>query len=154
MKTFKFVFIAILAFFTTLQANLINTNFNLGYTFSTSAETKFINYKGKDYAVAGIDSVTGQPIFGQVLNGKLTGNFAMFANNGAIRVPKPTMSVMGNNYQFGNFVRDPRTILGGAVVGDVIYGYVSPEPANNGFQAIGGIINKIENKIKEENNKQ
>ena len=41
-----------------------------------------------------------------------------------------------------------------AVVGDVIYGYVSPEPANNGFQAIGGIINKIENKIKEENNKQ
>lgn len=60
-----------------------------------------------------------------------------------ITVSKPKQITEGVNYQFGNFIYDPRTWTYGIALEEVVNGYLSPEPPTNGWQAIGGGINKI-----------
>lgn len=60
-----------------------------------------------------------------------------------IVVSKPKQIHERANYQFGNFIYDPRTWTYGIALEEVVNGYLSPEPPTNGWQAIGGGIYKF-----------
>ena len=69
--------------------------------------------------------ITKQPIYGQIKNEKLTGNYKMFVNNKSISTTKPiNYTIPDNAYWFGNAISDPRVW---------IYGTAGFEIANDIF---------------------
>lgn len=136
--------------FNKMETNaLIKMSENLPKNAVYNAETKLINYKGKDYAVAGIDSVSGQPIFGQVLNGKLTGNYKMFVGGTAMVSKKPAMPTYGSSTLLKDikyeFVKNPyfyTTVgVGGVEIVNDIFNDSMPPSTNLG--TIGATIKDL-----------
>lgn len=71
-----------------------------------------------------------------------------YDDNQVISTTKPINYTIPNNvYWFGNAISDPRVWIYGTAGFEIANGYFSPEPANNGFQAIGGWISKTKDKI-------
>ena len=125
----------------------INNSLPKGYKFDTTKNV-IINSKNQEFIQVGYDNITKQPIYGQIKNEKLTGNYKMFVNNKSISTTKPINYTIPNNvYWFGNAISNPRVWIYGTAGFEIANGYFSPEPANNGFQAIGGWISKTKDKI-------
>ena len=103
-----------------------------------------LRHNGKEYVARSFDLSGNKVIYEQVINKKGTGNFKTTNDKGYfITVSKPKQIHERANYQFGNLIYDPRTWIYGIALEEVVNGYLSPEPSTNGWQAIGGGINKI-----------
>ncbi|WP_188116124.1 hypothetical protein, partial [Campylobacter concisus] len=103
-----------------------------------------LRHNGKEYVARSLDLSGNKVIYEQVINKKGTGNFKTTNDKGYfITVGKPKQITEGVSYQFGNFIYDPKTWAYGVALEEIVNGYLSPEPPTNGFQAIGGGINKF-----------
>ena len=70
--------------------------------------------------------ITKQPIYGQIKNEKLTGNYKMFVNNKSISTTKPINYTIPNNaYWFGNAISDPRVWVYGTAVKEIKNNFIS-----------------------------
>ena len=103
-----------------------------------------LRHNGKEYVARSLDLSGNKVIYEQVINKKGTGNFKTTNDKGYfITASKPKQITEGVSYQFGNFIYDPKTWAYGVALEEIVNGYLSPEPPTNGFQAIGGGINKF-----------
>jgi haemagglutination activity domain protein len=102
-----------------------------------------LRHNGKEYVARSMDIAGNKVIYEQIINSKGTGNFKMMQGGRFVSTGKPVQIIKGVNYKFGNFVYDPKTWAYGIALEEIVNGYLSPEPPTNGWQAIGGGINKI-----------
>lgn len=103
-----------------------------------------LRHNSKEYVARSLDLTGNKVIYEQVINKKGTGNFKTTNDKGYfVTASKPKQIHERANYQFGNLIYDPRTWTYGIALEEVVNGYLSPEPPTNGWQAIGGGINKI-----------
>ncbi|QKF63851.1 hypothetical protein [Campylobacter mucosalis] len=105
---------------------------------ATYNKNGLIIYGGRNYAIAGIDNISKQPVFTQVINGKSTRNFKMFIDGKSITTIKPTnFTPKANADWFGNFMLNPRNWAIGYGVVDFTNGAISPNPPDTLLQGLG-----------------
>ncbi|MDL0089302.1 hypothetical protein [Campylobacter gastrosuis] len=112
---------------------------------ATYNKNGLIIYGGRNYAIAGIDNISKQPVFTQVINGKSTGNFKMFIDGKSITTIKPTnFTPKANADWFGNFMLNPRNWIYGATAFEVandMFNDSTPPSTTKG--QIGAVIKDI-----------
>ena len=70
--------------------------------------------------------ITKQPIYGQIKNEKLTGNYKMFVNNKSISTTKPiNYTIPDNAYWFGNSILNSRVWIYGTAVKEIKNDFIS-----------------------------
>ena len=94
--------------------------------------------------------ITKQPIYGQIKNEKLTGNYKMFVNNKSISTTKPiNYTIPDNAYWFGNTISDPRVWIYGTagfeIANDIFNDSTTPGTQKG---TLGAIIKNMYQNIK------
>lgn len=127
----------------------INSSLPKGYKFDTTKNV-IINSKNQEFIQVGYDSITKQPIYGQIKNEKLTGNYKMFVNNKSISTTKPiNYTIPDNAYWFGNTISDPRVWIYGTagfeIANDIFNDSTTPGTQKG---TLGAIIKNMYQNIK------